>query len=665
MYSRKELSNALRILSIDAIQKSNSGHPGAPMGMADIAEVLWRSFLKHNPSNPYWDNRDRFVLSNGHASMLLYSLLHLTGYDLSIDDLKDFRQLYSKTPGHPEFGHTPGIEVTTGPLGQGLASAVGMAIAEKILSMQFNRKKYNIVDHYTWVFAGDGCLMEGISHEACSLAGVLGLGKLILFYDNNHISIDGNTKDWFNDNTEKRFEAYNWHVVSGINGHNSDEIFRSIQIAKQVIDKPSIIICDTTIGFGSPNKSGQADVHGAPLGEEEVDLSRKELNWKYPPFYIPDEIYHAWNAKTDGLKAETQWDELFAEYKIDYPDLSDEYVRRMSGLLPENWEKNIFRYLEKINNHPINIATRQSSQGALELFGKLLPELIGGSADLTPSNLTTWSGSVSIKKDYSGNYIHYGVREFGMTAIANGIAHHGGFIPYTATFLVFSDYAKNAIRMASLMGTRQILLYTHDSIGLGEDGPTHQPIEHLFHLRSIPNMSVWRPSDSVETIIAWKNAIERYQGPTALVLSRQNLKQFSRTKQQIKDINRGGYILKDYGKNIDIIFISTGSELSLAILSAKRLYQLGYHSRVISMPSIDLFETQDQNYKESILPKYVLNRIIIEAGISDSWYKYIGLNGICIGMDTFGESAPAHELFKTFGFTVDNIVEQSIKLLKK
>ncbi|QCI27076.1 transketolase [Buchnera aphidicola] len=664
MCSRQELANAIRVLSIDAIQEANSGHPGAPMGMADIAEVLWRSFLKYNPNNPYWDNRDRVILSNGHASMLLYSVLHLTGYDISIDDLKNFRKLYSKTPGHPEIDSTPGVEITTGPLGQGLASAVGMAIAEKILASYFNRPKYNIVDHYTWVFAGDGCLMEGISHEACSLAGTWKLGKLILMYDNNKISIDGNVCDWFNDDTEKRFQSYNWHVINNVDGHNSNAILNAMNCAKNITDKPSIIIFNTTIGFGSPNKSGTAEVHGSPLGIQEIILTKKKLNWKYPPFYIPDEIYHHWNFCKIGKKIEDKWNVLFSKYKIDYPKLSNEYIRRMSGLLPSNWSDKI---LKLINNNNINnksIATRQSSQNILEYFGKILPELLGGSADLAPSNLTMWSGSISINKKQSGNYIHYGVREFGMTSIANGISQHGGFIPYTATFLVFLDYAKNAVRMSSLMKIRQIMLYTHDSIGLGEDGPTHQPIEQLSHLRSIPNMSVWRPSDNLETIIAWKFAIERYQGPTALVLSRQNLSQLSRNKVVINNIIRGGYILNDFGKNIDIILISTGSEVQLTLLAARKIHDLGYGVRVVSMPSTDVFDHQDSNYKLSVLPDNIKKRIVIEASHSNFWYKYVGFDGKIIGIDKFGESAPAIDLFEKFGFTVDNIIKIAKQLLE-
>ncbi|WP_343182582.1 transketolase [Buchnera aphidicola] len=656
MRSRQELSNAIRVLSIDSVQAANSGHPGAPMSMADIAEVLWRSFLKHNPNNPYWDNRDRFILSNGHASALLYSVLHLTGYDISIDDLKNFRKLNSKTPGHPEAGCTPGVEMTTGPLGQGLAAGVGMAIAEKILSSYFNRLKYNIVDHYTWVFVGDGCLMEGLSHESCSLAGTWKLGKLIVLYDSNKISIDGKIKNWFNDDTEMRFHSYHWHVINHVDGHDAEEILKAIHTAKMVTDRPSIIIFNTIIGYGSPNKSGTSDVHGSPLGLKETELTKKQLNWKYPPFYIPDEIYDCWDARNIGDEKEKEWNDLFSQYKLDYPDLANEYTRRMSGLLPKDWSKKVSQFVRTYNNFS-SIATRQSSQNVLEYFGKLLPELLGGSADLSPSNLTMWSGSLPIHKKDSGNYIHYGVREFGMTAIANGIAQHGGFIPYTATFLVFLDYAKNAVRMSALLKTRHIMLYTHDSIGLGEDGPTHQPIEQLLSLRTIPGMSVWRPSDTIETIVAWRCAIERYQGPTSLILSRQPLQSLNRSKDQLSNIIKGGYVLKDFGEKINIIFISTGSEVQLALCAAEKVYSLGYSVRVVSMPSTDMFDRQSSIYKESVLPSKICKRLAIEAGKSDFWYKYVGISGVVIGIDQFGESASADDLFKKFGFTIDNIVK--------
>lgn len=664
MCSRKDLANAIRILSIDAVQNAQSGHPGMPMGMADIAEVLWRDFLKHSPRNPNWNNRDRFVLSNGHGSMLLYSLLHLTGYNLSIEELKNFRQLNSKTPGHPETGETPGVETTTGPLGQGLANAVGMAIAERTLSSYFNRIDYDIVNHYTWVFVGDGCLMEGISHEVCSLAGTLNLGKLIVFYDKNGISIDGKTSNWFTDNTAKRFKSYNWHVVDSINGHDSESIKRSIEEAKSITNKPSIIICDTIIGFGSPNKSGTAESHGAPLGETEISLTRKELNWKHLPFEIPKKIYKKWNCIEKGFELEKKWNKKFSLYKSKYPDLSIEYLRRMNKELPLNWNTITQNYICSLQKNRQNIASRKASQNTLEKYTKIVPELIGGSADLSPSNLTMSSYSNSITDNLSGNYIHYGVREFGMTAIANGIFQHGGFIPYTATFLIFVEYARNAVRMAALMNTKHIFVYTHDSIGLGEDGPTHQPIEQLASLRMTPNVDVWRPSDQVETAVAWTKAIEKKSGPTALILSRQNLEQFDRNSKQLNSISYGAYILYDSEKPLDVIFISTGSELNITLIAAKKLVSLGYSVRVVSMPSTNVFDRQDATYKEFILPSYVTKRIAIEASIEDFWYKYVGINGLIIGMKTFGDSAPAEDLFKKFGFTVENIVHKSIMLLK-
>ncbi|AEO07915.1 transketolase [Buchnera aphidicola] len=664
MCSRKELANAIRMLSIDSVQNAKSGHPGMPMGMADIAEVLWRDFLKHNPKNPNWYNRDRFILSNGHGSMLLYSLLHLTGYNLSIEELKNFRQLHSKTPGHPEIGETPGVEITTGPLGQGLANAVGMAIAERTLSAYFNRTGYNIIDHYTWVFLGDGCLMEGISHEVCSLAGTLNLGKLIIFYDKNGISIDGKVSNWFTDDTAKRFEAYNWHVIDNIDGHNANIINKSIKIAQSVKNKPSIIICNTIIGFGSPNKSGTSESHGAPLGEMEISLTREHLNWNYSSFKIPDKIYKKWNYIKKGLELEKQWNELFALYQSKYPDLSSEYLRRINQKLPHNWNKITNNYIHFLQNNKKNIASRQASQNTLEKYANILPELIGGSADLSPSNLTMWSNCNSIKDNLSGNYIHYGVREFGMTAIANGIAHHGGFIPYTATFLIFVEYARNAVRMAALMNTKHIFVYTHDSIGLGEDGPTHQPIEQIASLRMTPNIDVWRPSDQVETAVAWKHAIEKKSGPTALILSRQNLPQFSRNSKTLNNISYGGYILYDSDKPLDIIFISTGSELYITLMAAKKLTCLGYSTRVVSMPSTNVFDRQDSTYKQSVLPSYVIKKVAIEASIEDFWYKYVGINGLIIGMKTFGASAPAEDLFKKFGFTIDNVVKKSIIFLQ-
>ncbi|GLR10542.1 transketolase [Mixta theicola] len=664
MSSRRELANAIRALSMDAVQKAKSGHPGAPMGMADIAEVLWRDFLKHNPTNPAWADRDRFILSNGHGSMLLYSLLHLTGYDLPIEELKNFRQLHSKTPGHPEIGYTPGVETTTGPLGQGLANAVGLAIAEHTLAAQFNRPNHDIVDHHTYVFMGDGCLMEGISHEVCSLAGTLGLGKLIGFYDHNGISIDGETEGWFTDDTAKRFEAYNWHVVGDIDGHDPDAVAAAIKEAQSVTDKPSLIICRTIIGFGSPNKAGKEDAHGAPLGDEEIALTRKQLGWNHAPFEIPQDIYQQWDAKQAGEQHEKAWNEKFAAYKAAFPELAAEYTRRMTGGMPENWQQETQKFIEQLQANANKIASRKASQNALETYGKLLPEFLGGSADLAPSNLTIWSGSKSIKDDPAGNYIHYGVREFGMTAIANGIAHHGGFVPYTATFLMFVEYARNAARMAALMKARQIMVYTHDSIGLGEDGPTHQPVEQLASLRLTPNMSTWRPCDQVETAVAWKHAIERHNGPTALILSRQNLMQPERTPQQLADISRGGYILRDSEGTPEVILIATGSEVEITLGAAEKLTRAGHKVRVVSMPSTDLFDKQDAAYRESVLPSTVSARVAVEAGIADYWYKYVGLNGAIVGMTTFGESAPADKLFAEFGFTVENIVSHAETLLK-
>jgi len=667
MSSRRELANAIRALSMDAVQKANSGHPGMPMGMADIAEVLWRDVLKHNPNNPAWADRDRFILSNGHGSMLLYSLLHLTGYDLPMEELKKFRQLHSKTPGHPELGYTPGVETTTGPLGQGLANAVGLAIAERTLAAQFNRPGHDIVDHHTYVFMGDGCLIEGISHEVSSLAGTLGLGKLIGFYDHNGISIDGETEGWFTDDTHKRFEAYNWHVIGsaeGIDGHDSAAIAAAIKEAQSVTDKPSLIICRTTIGFGSPNKAGKEESHGAALGEQEVALTRQKLGWHYPPFEIPKEIYQQWDAKEAGAQREKSWDDKFAAYKEAHPELAQEFTRRLSGEMPANWSSEVQKFVEELQANPQKIASRKASQNTLEVFGKLLPEFLGGSADLAPSNLTIWSGSKSIKEDTAGNYIHYGVREFGMTAIGNGIAHHGGFVPYTATFLMFVEYARNAVRMAALMKARQVLVYTHDSIGLGEDGPTHQPVEQIASLRVTPNMSVWRPCDQVETAVAWQAAVERHHGPTALILSRQNLLQPERSKEQVANIARGGYVLQDSNGTPDAIIIATGSEIEIALGAADKLTAAGHKIRVVSLPSTDVFDKQDVAYRESVLPSGVKARVAVEAGIADYWYKYVGLDGAIVGMTTFGESAPAGKLFPEFGFTVENIVSHTEALLK-
>lgn len=665
MSSRKELANAIRALSMDAVQKANSGHPGAPMGMADIAEVLWNDFLKHNPTNPAWADRDRFILSNGHASMLLYSLLHLSGYDLPMEELKNFRQLHSKTPGHPEKGYTPGVETTTGPLGQGLANAVGLAIAERTLAAQFNRPDHEVVDHHTYVFMGDGCLMEGISHEVCSLAGTLGLGKLIGFYDHNGISIDGETEGWFTDDTAKRFEAYHWHVVHEIDGHDPEAIKKAVQEAQSVKDKPSLIICRTVIGFGSPNKAGKEEAHGAALGEEEVALARKQLGWKYPAFEIPKEIYHAWDAKEEGEKAEAAWKDKFAAYAKAHPELAAEFKRRMDGELPDSWQETTQKLIADLQDKPAKIATRKASQNTLNVIGPILPELLGGSADLAPSNLTIWSDSKSIKEDIAGNYIHYGVREFGMTAIANGIAHHGGFVPYTATFLMFVEYARNAARMAALMKARQIMVYTHDSIGLGEDGPTHQAVEQLASLRLTPNFSTWRPCDQVEAAVAWKAAVERHSGPTALILSRQNLTQMDRSAEQLQAVARGGYILKDSGGKPDIILIATGSEVEITVLAAEKLAAEGHKVRVVSLPSTDVFDAQDESYRESVLPSDVSARVAVEAGIADYWYKYVGLKGQIVGMTSYGESAPADKLFPFFGFTVENVVSKAKKALGK
>ncbi|AVT57495.1 transketolase [Pectobacterium versatile] len=664
MSSRKELANAIRALSMDGVQKAKSGHPGAPMGMADIAEVLWRDYLNHNPANPNWANRDRFVLSNGHASMLIYSLLHLSGYDLPIEELKNFRQLHSKTPGHPEYGYTAGVETTTGPLGQGVANAVGMAIAERTLAAQFNRPGHEIVNHHTYTFLGDGCMMEGISHEVCSLAGTMKLGKLTAFYDDNGISIDGHVEGWFTDDTAARFEAYGWHVVRGVDGHDAEAIKRAIGEAQLVTDKPSLLMCKTVIGFGSPNKAGTHDSHGAPLGDAEVAASREQLGWTHVPFDIPADIYAAWDAKPAGQRKEAAWDEAFAVYASAYPELAAEFTRRTGGELPTNWQADAQKFIDDLQANPAKIASRKASQNALEAYGKLLPEFLGGSADLAPSNLTIWSGSVSLDKDHAGNYIHYGVREFGMTAIANGIALHGGFVPYTATFLMFVEYARNAVRMAALMKIRSIYVYTHDSIGLGEDGPTHQPVEQLASLRVTPNMSNWRPADQVETAVAWKYAIERQDGPTSLILSRQNLAQQPRTAEQLANVAKGGYVLKDSDGQPELILIATGSEVELAVGAYDKLTAAGRKVRVVSMPSTDAFDKQDAAYREAVLPKAVAARVAIEAGIADYWFKYVGLNGAIVGMTSFGESAPAELLFEEFGFTVDNVVEKAQALLK-
>ena len=663
MSSRKHLANAIRALSMDGVQQANSGHPGAPMGMADIAEVLWRSHLNHNPANPEWADRDRFVLSNGHGSMLIYSLLHLSGYALSIDELKNFRQLHSKTPGHPEYGYAPGVETTTGPLGQGITNAVGMALAEKTLAAQFNKSGHDIVDHYTYAFMGDGCLMEGISHEACSLAGTLGLGKLIAFWDDNGISIDGHVEGWFSDDTPKRFESYGWHVIPAVDGHDPEAIDAAIKAAK-ADPRPTLICTKTIIGFGSPNKSGSHDCHGAPLGADEIAATRKQLGWEHGPFEIPADVYAQWDAKEAGSAKEAAWNDKFDAYAAAYPAEAAELKRRLNGELPAEWEQKTSQIIAGLQANPANIASRKASQNALEAFGQMLPEFLGGSADLAPSNLTMWSGSKSVSADdASGNYIHYGVREFGMTAIMNGIALHGGFVPYGATFLMFMEYARNAMRMAALMKIQNIQVYTHDSIGLGEDGPTHQPVEQMASLRMTPNMNTWRPCDQVESAVAWKLAIERKDAPTALVFSRQNLAQQERSAEQVANIAKGGYILKDCQGQPELILIATGSEVELAVNAAAELSAQGKQVRVVSMPSTDAFDRQDAAYRESVLPSDVTARVAIEAGIADFWYKYVGFDGRIIGMTTFGESAPAGELFKMFGFTTENVVNTAKELL--
>ena len=658
MTSRRELANAIRALSMDAVQKANSGHPGAPMGMADIAEVLWNDFMRHNPTNPQWSNRDRFVLSNGHGSMLIYSLLHLTGYDLPIEELKNFRQLHSKTPGHPEYGYAPGVETTTGPLGQGITNAVGMAIAEKALAAQFNRDGHKIVDHHTYTFLGDGCLMEGISHEACSLAGTLGLGNLIAFWDDNGISIDGHVDGWFTDNTPMRFEAYGWHVIADVDGHDYAALSKAIEMAKAMTDKPTLICCKTTIGFGSPNKAGSHACHGAALGQDEINLTKAALGWDHEAFVIPADVYAGWDAKAKGTKAESEWNEKFAAYQAAHPELAAEYQRRMVGDLPSNWKVDADAFVSSVNAEAKTTATRLSSLAAIEGFAKILPEIFGGSADLGCSNMTEWTGYRPMRADKpDANYINYGVREFGMSAIMNGIALHGGLIPFGATFLMFSEYARNALRMASLMKIRSIFVYTHDSIGLGEDGPTHQPVEQIATLRLIPNIQVWRPCDAVETTVSWKAAFERQHGPSILVFSRQNLPHVPRTQQQIEDISRGGYILSDCDGQPEAIIIATGSEVELALKAAEQLNAAGKKIRVVSMPSTNIFDAQDAAYRESVLPAAVTQRVAVEAGVTDGWWKYVGTNGKIVGLDRFGESAPAGQLFKEFGFTVENVVK--------
>ncbi|GAA3565532.1 transketolase [Marinobacter xestospongiae] len=665
MPSRQDLANAIRALSMDAVQKAKSGHPGAPMGMADIAEVLWNEYLSHNPANPEWANRDRFVMSNGHGSMLVYSLLHLTGYDLSIDDLQNFRQLHSKTPGHPEYGYTPGVETTTGPLGQGIANAVGFAIAEKAMAAQFNRPGHNIVDHYTYAFLGDGCLMEGISHEVCSLAGTLGLGKLVFFYDDNGISIDGEVDGWFTDNTPQRFESYGWQVIPAVDGHDAEAVRSAIEQARANTEQPTLICCKTVIGFGSPNKQGTESCHGAPLGEDEIALARENLGWNHGAFEVPDDIYQAWDGREKGSAAEQAWNDAFAAYQQAEPELAAEFQRRMAGELPADFADQAQAYIQQIQDKGETIASRKASQNALNAFGPLLPEFMGGSADLAGSNLTLWDGAKGLsREDASGNYIYYGVREFGMSAIMNGIALHGGFVPYGATFLIFMEYARNAVRMAALMKQRAIYVFTHDSIGLGEDGPTHQPIEQLASLRTTPNMSTWRPADAVESAVAWKAAIERQDGPTAMVFSRQGLPHQDRSAEQLANVARGGYVLSDSDGTPDLILIATGSEVALAQDAAAQLRERGSRVRVVSMPSTDVFDAQSADYKQQVLPLEVTNRIAIEAAIEDYWYKYVGLDGRVVGMSSFGESAPAGELFKEFGFTVDNVLAVAGELLE-
>ena len=653
--SRKQSANAIRALSMDAVQKAKSGHPGAPMGMADIAQVLWCDFLKHNPGDPNWFNRDRFVLSNGHGSMLMYSLLHLTGYDLSIDDLQQFRQFDSKTPGHPEFGYTPGVETTTGPLGQGLANAVGMAIAEKTLGAQFNRENHQVIDHYTYVFAGDGCLMEGISHEVCSLAGTLNLGKLVVFYDDNGISIDGEVGEWFSDDTGKRFEAYGWQVLS-VDGHDPVAISEAIEQAQSETSRPTLISCKTIIGFGSPNKQGTSATHGAPLGDEEIAATRAALEWPHAPFVIPEEIKQSWDAIEKGFTAESAWKEKLVIYEEEYPELAMELVRRLKGQLPSYFSAKADEFIAKCQSSDDNIPSRKASQNCIEAYASLLPELIGGSADLTGSNLTNWSGSSAISQKADGNYIYYGVREFGMSAIATGMALHGGFIPYTATFLIFMEYARNAVRMSALMKQQSIFVYTHDSIGQGEDGPTHQPVEQLASLRTTPNMSVWRPCDNVESAVAWKSAIERQVGPTSLVFSRQNLTHQARSDEQLQAISRGAYILKDCQGEPAVIVLATGSEVAISLAAVETLQAEGIKARLVSMPSVDVFEAQDADYQEQLLPMSVRRRVAVEAAGVDYWRKFVGLDGKVIGMHTFGESAPGPVLMEHFGFSAENIV---------
>ena len=656
--TRQHAANAIRALSMDAVQKANTGHPGAPMGMADIAEVLWTRYLKYNPANPHWPDRDRFVLSNGHGSMLIYSLLHLTGFDLSIDDIKDFRQLHSKTPGHPEYGYTPGVETTTGPLGQGLANAVGMAVAEKLMAARFNKEGHQIVDHRTWCFVGDGCLMEGISHEACSLAGTLGLGKLNVVYDDNGISIDGEIEGWFTDDTPARFEAYGWHVVRDVDGHDPDAVAAAFDEAVGETSRPSIICCKTTIGKGSPNKEGKESCHGAPLGADEIALTREALGWAHDPFVVPDDVYAHWDARTSGAQAEAAWQSQFDAYKNDCPELADEFQRRMAGELPAEFLTGVDDFIAQCVANESDVASRKASQQAIAAIAPKLPELLGGSADLAGSNLTLWPGATGADaSNAEGNYIYYGVREFAMAAMMNGIALHGGFIPYGGTFLIFMEYARNAVRMAALMKQRAIYVFTHDSVGLGEDGPTHQPVEQLTAMRSTPNLDTWRPCDAVESAIAWKQAILRSDGPSALVFSRQTLPHQVGAAERVSDVARGAYILREEQGELEAVIIATGSEVALAIEAAEKLSAAGRGVRVVSMPCAEVFERQDVEYRESVLPSHLLARVAVEASHQDWWYKYVGLDGRVVGMNSFGESAPGPVLMKEFGFTVENVIE--------
>ena len=656
--TRQHAANAIRALSMDAVQKANTGHPGAPMGMADIAEVLWTGYLKYNPANPNWADRDRFVLSNGHGSMLIYSLLHLTGFDLSMEDIKDFRQLHSKTPGHPEYGYTPGVETTTGPLGQGLANAVGMAVAEKLMAARFNKQGHQVVDHRTWCFVGDGCLMEGISHEACSLAGTLGLGKLNVVYDDNGISIDGEIEGWFTDDTPARFEAYGWHVVRDVDGHDPDAIAAAFDAALVETSRPSIICCKTTIGKGSPNKEGTESCHGAPLGADEITLTREALGWSHDPFVVPDDVYAHWDARSAGAEAEAAWQSSFDAYKGDCAELAEEFVRRMAGEMPAEFLSGVDDFIAQCVANESDAASRKSSQQVIAAIAPTLPDLLGGSADLAGSNLTLWPGAVGADaSDAEGNYIYYGVREFAMAAMMNGITLHGGFIPYGGTFLIFMEYARNAVRMAALMRQRAIYVFTHDSVGLGEDGPTHQPVEQLTAMRSTPNLDTWRPCDAVESAIAWKQAILRTDGPSALVFSRQTLPHQVGAAERVSDVTRGGYVLREEQGELEAIIIATGSEVALATDAAEKLSAAGRGVRVVSMPCAEVFQRQDVEYRESVLPSHLLARVAVEASHQDWWYKYVGLDGRVVGMNSFGESAPGPVLMKEFGFTVENVIE--------